>query len=94
MAVPIWQGVAFAAAGLAVVLLTPKYVASQAKRQDRFFRWQAKLFGLEQTAYVKAVDSDAFKRWRRFTSWFGPLVFAAMLVAVGVAMLFHLPGFQ
>lgn len=83
----LWQGLTFVIVGAIMALLTPKLVRFQERTQDRLFHWQAKVFGLEQTPFIKATSSSAFARWKQFSTWLGLFLVAAVLIFIGIAIL-------
>lgn len=84
---PLWQGVGFVIAGVVVALSTPKTVRSQSQAKDHLLEKQVKVFGMEQSAFIKALDSPHYARWRRFSTWFTMLLFAAVLIFIGIGTL-------
>ena len=85
--VPTWQSVVLIVVGLAVLLLTPVIVRLNLRSQEAIFRWQRKIFGLEQTGYGALADSSKLARWQRFSYWSWCLLLGAALVTVGAGML-------
>ncbi len=88
---PIWQGVAFLAAGLVILLASPKIVAWNISAVKKKNRWFLKWAGYVSDNQFSLRGDSPLNKWTKFSYWFVTLLFAAMLLTMGAAILLRLP---
>ena len=87
---PTWQGVALIVTGVVLAMLTPVLIRLNMQISKALFRWQMKVFGLEQTASAVPLHAK-LERWRYASNLFISWLLSALLIVLGIAALLKQP---